>query len=173
MEQEMKKQEMIYKVNEQVENKICEIVDKGIKEDNIDMLGILVDVHKDLANEEYWDKKKEVMSMRYRESGGYGNYGREGYGRRGRDSRGRYTERGRGYRGDEMMEEMYEAYQAYSEGSQSYNEGNYGAKGEAKESLEDMMECMVSFMEVVKENANSPEEMQVIKKYTKKISEMI
>lgn len=165
---EEKKETMIKKVNQEVEEKIQNIMETGIKNDNIDMLGMLVDIHKDLANEEYWDEKKEAMEMRYREGGSYGNYGN--YGRRGRDSRGRYTARGgrgRSYRGDDMMEEMYGAYQEYSEDSQ------YGAKGESKEALEDMMECLVTFMAEIKENANSPEEMEVIKHYTRKISEMI
>ena len=115
-----------------------EVVDK----DDIEMLGELVDIHKDIANEEYWEKKKEVMGMNYRE---YGNYGNEGYGARRRDSRGRYMERGRGgnYRGHEIMDEMYGAYGEYSEGREEYGRGNYGAKENTMKSLEYMDEYKI------------------------------
>ena len=115
------------KIKNQVEEKINNIIgDEGIQMGNLDMLGKLIDIHKDLANEDYWNKKKEVMEMRYRdydEYGNYGNYGREEYGRRGVPGSGRgrgrrYSERGRDsrYRGEETMDNMYGAYQDYSEG---------------------------------------------------------
>ena len=108
--------------------------------------------------------------MNYR--GEYGNYGNEGYGARRRDSRGRYMARGRTYRGDEPMEEMYEKYQEYSEGREQYNRGNYGAKEGAMKSLEYMLESAVDFFEMLKQEASSQEEVQMIKHYAKKISEM-
>ena len=48
-------------LKKQVSKQIKEISKDGIKPTNIDMLGRLVDIHKDLANEEYWETKKEVM----------------------------------------------------------------------------------------------------------------
>lgn len=56
-------------MDEEVKNKICEqveeqikmISEEGIQAENITMLGKLVDIHKDLANEDYWQKKEEVM----------------------------------------------------------------------------------------------------------------
>ena len=48
-------------LKKQVSKQIKEISKDGIKPTNIDMLGRLVDIHKDLANEEYWENKKEVM----------------------------------------------------------------------------------------------------------------
>lgn len=111
----------------------------------------------------------------------YGNYngrydyearGRDNYGaRRSRDSRGRYNARGN-YRGDDSMEEMYNRYQEYSEGREEYNRGNYGAKQNTIESLECMMEAVVDFVEALKQEASGEEEMQIIRKYTRQISEM-
>lgn len=159
------------KVKEQVEQIIGQVVEEGIKKDDIEMLGELVDIHKDIANEEYWEKKKEVMDMNYRE---YGNYGNEGYGARRRDSRGRYMERGRGgnYRGHEIMDEMYGAYGEYSEGREEYGRGNYGAKENTMKSLEYMLESVVDFFKMLKEDASSQQEIEMIKHYAKKISEM-
>ena len=145
------------------------------------MLGKLVDIHKDLANEEYWNKKKEVMEMNYRPyEGEYGNYGRESYGRRRRDSRGRYMERGgnrggsRGgnYRGEEMLDEMNEHYSRYSEGKEDMNMGNYGAHSTTMKSLDYMLQSVVEFIEMLKKDANSQEEVELIQKYTREISEM-
>ena len=91
-------------LKKQVEEKIKTITDSGITPENIKALGELVDIHKDLSNEQYWEKKEEVLNMRYR---GYDDYDESDYGRRTRDSRGRYMERSRGnYRGEDMIEEM-------------------------------------------------------------------
>lgn len=49
------------KVREEVEKIINSITEEGIQTSNIDYLYKLIDIHKDLANEEYWQKKKEVM----------------------------------------------------------------------------------------------------------------
>ena len=162
------------RVKKQVEEKIKEISQEGINMSNLETLGELVDIHKDLENEEYWKEKKEVMSMNYR--GEYGNYGNEGYGARRRDSRGRYMARGKSrgnYGADEPMEEMYEKYQEYSEGKEQYERGNYGAKDGAMKSLEFMLESAVDFFEMLFEEASTPEEKQMIKHYIKKISEMM
>lgn len=161
------------KLKEEVEKKIDNIMNTGIQDANLDTLYKLVDIHKDLANEEYWDKKEEAMSMKYRGYGEYGNdYGRDGYGR-GRDSRGRYTAGGsRRYRGEGMVEDIHGAYQEYSEGKEQMNMGNYNAKGNTMKSLEYMMESVVDFIEMLKKDATSQEEIQLIQHYTRKISEM-
>lgn len=57
---------MLKKVNEQVEGQIKKIVEEGLQLNNIDRLYKLVDIHKDIANEEYWKKKEEVMENEVR-----------------------------------------------------------------------------------------------------------
>lgn len=168
--------EMIEKTNEQVVEKINSLLKDGIKQTNVDYLYKLVDIHKDLANEEYWDKMKEEDDMRYRGYSGE-NYNEGGsYGRRRRDSKGRYMEGSYGrrgnYRGHEMIDEMQEHYGNYSEGKESYERGNYGAKQDTMKSLEYMLESVVDFIEMLKKDATSQEEVQLIKEYTKQISEM-
>lgn len=171
MEKELKE-----KLEKELENQIGTIVEDGFGYENLDMLGKLVDIHKDLANEEYWKKKEEVMDVRYR---GYDEeYGT--YGRRRRDSRGRYMERGgnrggsRGgnYRGEEMLDEMNEHYSRYSEGKEDMNMGNYGAHSTTMKSLDYMLQSVVEFIEMLKKDANSQEEVELIQKYTREISEM-
>ena len=169
------------KIKNQLEEKINTIIEEGIQMNNLDMLGKLVDIHKDIANEDYWTKKKEVMDMRYREDySDYGNYGREEYGeyseygRRGvpgtgRGRRRRYSARGMDdkYRGEEMMDNMYGAYQDYSEGKE-----RYGHHTSTMKSLDYMLKSVVQFIEMLKEDASSQEEMQLIQKYTREISDM-
>lgn len=47
-------------VLEKVESKISELVNtEGVKRENVDYLYKLVDIHKDLKNEEYWKVKEE------------------------------------------------------------------------------------------------------------------
>lgn len=166
--------DLLQKVSEQVEEKINIILQEGIHEENLKALGELVDIHKDLCNEKYWEKKQEVMDMNYNR--GYGNeYGEYGnYGRRRRDSRGRYMRRGvdSKYQGHEMIDEMHDGYQEYSEGREAYHRGNYGAKGETMKSLDYMLQSVTEFLEMLKQDASSQEEMELIQKYTRQISEM-
>ena len=126
--------------------------------------------------------------MRYGEHSGYGNYGDYdnygnygeyvdgSYGRRGvkGTGRGRYRGgRGSGnYRGEEMMDEMKYHYGNYSEGREQYNRGNYGAKQDTMKSLDYMMQSVVDFVEMLKQDADSQEEVELIKRYTKQISQM-
>lgn len=169
---ETKKDNIQHKIKEQTEKKINDILTQGVQAGNIDMLYKLVDIHKDMANEEYWKNKEEVMEMNYREYGNYGEerYNESSYGRRGVPgsgrSRRRYSARGN-YRGHEMLDEMQEHYGNYSE-----NRDTYGNKQGTIKSLEYMLESVVDFVEMLKEDATSQEEMQLIKKYTKEISEM-
>lgn len=182
---EMKEYKDIHtQTKEETEKIIKDILDDGITNDNIDYLYKVIDIHKDIANEEYWKEKED--NMRYRNSGRgmYGNYdmmdnyGRhdynDSYGRRRRDSRGRFMERGRDrkYRGEEPMEDMYENYHMYLDGKDQYDRGNYGAKEDTMKSLKYMLESVVCFFDMLKEDATSQDEVELIKKYAREISEM-
>lgn len=177
--QEQNEEKLNDKIKRQVEDKINEILDKnGVQSSNVDYLYKLVDIHKDISNEDYWNKKKEALNMNYR----YGNYEEDypNYGRRGMPGtgRGNYGRRGvpgtgRGrYRGEDMLEDMHEMYSEYSDGKEEYNRGNYGAKDDTMRSLDYMLKSVVQFMQMLEEDASSDEEMQLIKKYARKISEM-
>lgn len=172
------KDEVKEKLNEKLEEKICQIIEEDISPSNIEMLDMLIDIHKDVANEEYWKGKEN--SMRYSEygRGGYneGSYGRrgggynaggynEGYGARGRGRGGRY-------RGDDSIEDMYEEYGRYEAGRQEYNRGNYNAKNDTLKSLEYMLESMGTFVTMLKQDATSQEEAQLIDHYLNKITNM-
>ena len=71
-----------------------------------------------------------------------------------------------------MIDDMHRSYRMYSDGREQYNRGNYGAKQDTMQSLEYMLESVVDFVEMLKDEAGSQEEMELIKHYTKKISEM-
>lgn len=159
---------------EELKKKVDEALDSvqkdGIDTQNLDVIYKLIDVKKDIFEIE---KLKEETNM-YREG-----YGRGNYGRRRRDSRGRYMEGGQygresyGHYPEEMIERMHEGYNGYSEGNEEFNRtGNYGAKDESMESLEYMLESLVQFFEHIQKNAENKEEMELIKKYAKKIKEM-
>ena len=126
---EEKKEEKTFQteIKEKAEQAIKTVAEQGINNNNIDFLFKVIDIHKDLCNEEYWKAKEEYYM--------YGNYDDMNYGRRGArgTGRGRYSEgsygrrgvpgTGRGrYRGEEMLDEMSYHYGNY------HNSGNYGAK---------------------------------------------
>lgn len=155
-------QELIKKETEKV---IQNILEQGLKPDNVDYLYKLIDIHKDVANEQYWEKyDKEEEPMRYNYGGNYHTYGR-----RRRDSQGRFME---GVHGEDMINEVYHNYGNYSYGKEQYGRGNYGAKEETIKSLDYMLQSVVDFMTMLREEAGSQEELELIKKYSKKISEM-
>ena len=119
---------MLEKLKEETESIINGILEQGVEKENLELLGEVVDIHKDIANEEYWQKKEEIMRYRNygRENyGEYGNYGRDNYGREnyGRNySEGSYSARGYDakYRGHGMIEDMSYNYGNYSEGKEQY-----------------------------------------------------
>lgn len=53
-------------LKEMVENRLKEFSIEDVNPDNLDILYKLVDIHKDLANEEYWKIKKEVYKNEIR-----------------------------------------------------------------------------------------------------------
>lgn len=166
---------MIEDIKKIIEKPLETIVKDGVNSSNLDYLYKLIDIKKDIANIEYWEEKEDKF-MRYGEgSYGRGNYGRGysaygnygNYGRRGVDAK--Y----RGNRPEDRMDEMYSNYEAYSEGRETYGRtGNYGAKEDSMKSLEYMLESAVDLFKMLKEEASSQEEIEMIKKYAHKISEM-
>ncbi len=178
-------------LKEKIEEKIKTLTEEGIDSCDIDMLGKMVDIHKDIEQEEYHCEKiklkKEANKMRY---GNYGEYN-EGYGRRRRDSRGRYMEGGynedgyneggysRGryshympYPPEMHMERMMDGIEGYMEGREEFNRGNYGAKGQTVESLEKMLEGIVAFVEDIQKDPEQKEEKEVVQHYIRKLKEM-
>lgn len=119
-------------------------------------------MYRENYNDSYGRRRRDSRG-RYME-GGYseGGYSEGGYGRRGVAGSGR----GR-YRGEEMMDEMYMNYGEYSEGRD-----NYGADKETLKSLEKMLHSVKKFMKHLKNEAQSQEEVELIKETAEEISEM-
>ena len=172
MEEENKeevKENIIPKTQEEVEKLIKTVTENGLQASNVQLLYQLIDIHKDIENEKYWKNKEE--DMRYMRD----DYGPEDYrGGRSRDSRGRYMgdRRSESYRGQRVLDEMYDGYRNYNDGKEEYNRGNYGARNETMRSLEGMLESVTDFIEMLQNDASSQEEVDMIKHYTRKISEM-
>lgn len=176
MEEEKKEiaeKSVIEKIKEATEKKLEELEKQGLSQSNIDYLGKVMDVHKDIMNEEYWKAKEENYMYRGYNEGGYsGEYGR-------RDSRGRYMEgssygrrgvpgSGRGrYRGEEMIEDMSYHYGNYSEGMNSY-----GADQETMKSFKYMLKSFKDYYKHLKQEASSQEEVQMLEDVAREISEM-
>ena len=99
--------------------------------------------------------------MNYGRYGNYGNYNE--YGRRGVDAK---------YRGENYMDSMRGSYRTYEEARNEFNAGNYGAKEDGLRELEYMMHSAMKFIKMIKEEATSPEEQEIVRKHIMKISEM-
>ena len=164
---EQTKEDVLIKTKSEVERIIKQITENGLQTANVELLYKLIDIHKDINNEEYWKKKEE--NMMYRD---YDNYS----GGRSRDSRGRYmdsygrrgvpgTGRGR-YRGYDMIEEMGEHYGDYSEGRD-----NYGNDRETEKSFDKMLQSLEDFTYLIMQEADSPDKIEKVRKTARKISE--
>ena len=150
-----------------MEEKIKEILDEDISPNNLDNLYKLSKI-KHMA--------KEDKTMNYGTYGNYGNYGRNvGYDSYGRDAygRGNYGEYGRRgydakYRGYDHIDRMGENYGRYMEGRE-----RYGANSEdTKRSLKYMLESMEDFAKMLREDAQSQEEVQMIRETAQRIASM-
>ena len=169
--EEEKKQEInvLDKTKEEVERIIKQITENGLQTANVELLYKLIDVHKDIENENYW-KEKENM---YR---GRDYFMDDSYGRQ-RDSRGRYMDsygrRGvpgsgrRRYRGEEMIDEMSKHYGDYNEGRETY-----GNDRETEKSFDKMLQSLEDFTYLLMQEADSPDKIEKVKMTARKISEM-
>ena len=179
--------DMLAKVKEQVEIQINNILNEGFQPMHFENMYKLIDIHKDIANEEYWKKEGENMGYRgnygtlkewYQDGYNEGSYGRRGVAGTGR---GRYREGGynegynaggnygrRGvdakYRGEEIMDDMYSNYQEYSEGKQ-----NYGSDAETLKSFEYMLKSFKDYYKHLKKEASSPEEIELLEQTAREI----
>ena len=45
-----------------VETKLEKLLETGIQASNVDYFGKLIDIHKDIENEDYWKVKKEGLN---------------------------------------------------------------------------------------------------------------
>lgn len=157
----MKEIEMLEKIKNSLKEPFESIIANGVNSSNLDYLYKLIDVQKDIANIEYWKIKED--NMRYNT---YGRYDEGHYGRRS------YDRRYKGHRPEDKIDEMYMNYQAYSDGKEAYNRGSYSAKEDSMVCLEYMLESMKDFAKMLKEEASSQEELDMIHKYFHEISEM-
>lgn len=171
--EEEKKQEtnVLDKTKEEVERIIKQITENGLQTANVELLYKLIDVHKDIENENYWKEKEKMYRGRdYFMDDSYN-------GGRSRDSRGRYmdgsygrrgvpgTGRGR-YRGYDMIEEMGEHYGDYSEGRD-----NYGNDRETEKSFDKMLQSLEDFTYLIMQEADSQDKIEKVRKTARKISE--
>lgn len=165
----MKDKELEKKLIKETEESLKTMLNDGITDSNLDYIYKLVDIHKDLKEEESMNYRG-YGNYGYGNMGGYGEYGRGGYGE-GSYGEGNYGRRGvpgsgrRRYRGDDMLNEMHEEYGAYMEG------GSYGGEDTMK-ALKYMLKSAEDFFKHIQEEAKSPEEIEMVKETARKISMM-
>ena len=141
-----------------MEEKIIQVTEKKLDEiiDNID--GNNVEYVYKLAKIRHMAKEDECM--RYND---YNDYGRRyndynDYGRRGRDMK---------YRGYGHLDRMYDDYGRYE-----YGRERYGHNEDTKRSLKYMLESMEDFARMLREDAQSQEEIEMIRQTAQRIAQM-
>lgn len=142
--------DMLSSLKATLEVPIKEVIKDEVNMNNLDYLYKLVDIHKDVANEEYWMKKEEkYMYGTYGRRPGYSSYGNYGeYGRRGYDMK---------YRGDEYLDRMAGEYGRYQESR------SYGASEDTDKSFHYMVKALEDFIKVLYEEAETPQQKQMLR----------
>jgi len=142
-----------------MEEKLIKNTEKMINEviDHID--GNSIDFIYKLVKIRHMAKEDENMNYNgYNDYGRrYSNYGEE-YGRRGVDSK---------YRGYGHLDRMYNDYGRYE-----YGRERYGHNEDTKRSLKYMLESMEDFARMLREDAQSQEEIQMIRETAQRIAQM-
>ncbi|MBO7735720.1 MAG: hypothetical protein J6S67_24345 [Methanobrevibacter sp.] len=145
------------KLKETTQKSIEKILNEGLTTANLEHLYKLTKINKMAKEEENMNYGNYGDYGRRPGYDSYGNYG-EGYGRRGYDAK---------YRGYGHLDKMGEEYGRY----QDYR-SRYGANEDTKRSLEYMLKAMEDFARMLKEDAQSPEEVQMIKQTAQRIAQM-
>lgn len=168
-----KKDEVFDKICEQVDKKLKALTNEGIQQSNIDYLGKLIDVKKDIADINHKEKEEEIMM--YRDGSNYGNYGTyNNYGARQRDSRGRFMEGnnygrnyGARYRGHDMLDDASMYYGNYMENREN---GRYGSP-ETDKAFDYMVKSATDFIDHIFNEVDSPEQAEMLKMELRKLFE--
>ena len=162
------------KIKEQVKKELAEIGEKGLNASNIELVGKLVDIYKDIGEIDKEGGQEMYEYGRYRDGGGYRDGYRDGgygaypdYGRRGvpGSGRGRYNGRMR-----EHMDRMMDGMDQYEYGKERYMHG--GDEGRVYEGLEKLMHALCMFVESAMDFAETPQEKEIIRKHIDKISKI-
>jgi len=146
------------KLLQQVDEKIKEIMEEDINSNNLEYLYKLSKI-KHITKE---DKMNYGNYGEYGRRAGYDSYGehygRDNYGRRGYDAK---------YRGHDHLDRMYENYGRYMDGKT-----RYGNTQDTMKSLKYMLESMEDFARMLKEDAQSQEEVEMIRQTAQRIAQM-
>lgn len=159
----------MHKLMEQIKKELVEIEQKGVNASNLELIGKLADIYKDLSEIENMDKGgQEMMEYgRYRE-----NYRDRGYGARGSYRDGGYNDDyGRRYsRMRDYMDRMVDGMDQYEYSKERYM--NSGDDSRVMEGLEKLMYAMCMFVESAIDFAETPQEKELIRKHIHKISQL-
>ena len=162
-------------MNEGKQSKLLKLTEETIERTIKDGLTTNnLDIVLKLSKIKHYEKEDENMYGNYsgrgpsrgaygRDNYNEGNYGEyneryNDYGRRGVDSK---------YRGYGHLDRMYNEY-----GNYSYGRERYGTNEDTKKSLEYMLRSMEDFARMLKEEAQSQEEVQMIKQTAQRIAQM-
>lgn len=139
----MEEVSMLDRVREAVEKPMDLILKSGVSSNNLDYLYKLIDVYKDVENIEYWNAKEE--HMRYKD-----------YQRRPEDS----------------IDTMFMNYRAYSENKEMNDRSVSSINKDSMMCLENMLISVVDFIKMLKTEASTQEEIDLIHKYIRKLNDM-
>lgn len=139
----MEEVSMLDRVRNAIEKPIDLILKSGVSSNNLDYLYKLIDVYKDVENIEYWNAKEE--HMRYKD-----------YQRRPEDN----------------IDTMFMNYRAYSENKEMNDRSVSSINKDSMMCLENMLISVVDFIKMLKTEASTQEEIDLIHKYIRKLNDM-
>lgn len=148
------------KLLEQIKAELKAVEEKGVNASNLELIGKLADIYKDLSKIQLMEGGAEALDYRY-----YDDYGARGGG-----GRGGYREGGYGRRYSRMrdyMDRMADGMDQYEYSKERYMHGD---DERVIDGLEKIMYAMCMFVESAMDFAESPQEKEIIRKHIQKIS---
>lgn len=160
------------KLLHEVKQELKEIGDQGLNASNLETLGKLADIYKDLTKAEHLGGMQDMKNYR---GGDYGAYNERRYNEYGNDYGRQYRTGGGGYNGNdsrirEHMNRIMEGVEQYEYGRERYQHG--GSEERILDGLEKLMYSICMFVESTYEFAQSPQEKEIIRKHLHKLKSM-
>ena len=172
----------MHKLAQDIKKELRQIEETGLNAGNLDAVGKMVDIYKDILKIEEMEGEDEMRDYRYDRDNYTYNEGRGGYrddyGARMRDSRGRYMDGGSYGRGGNFINmdpRMWDRLERIMDGADMYSYARDRYRGGDNEErmidgLEKLMYSVCTFVESMMDFAETPQEKEIIRKHIQKLA---
>lgn len=175
----------MHKLKQDIKTELKQIEQVGINGSNIEVVGKMVDILKDIGKIEKMEEEKEMRDYTYEDNygmynarggrggynarGGYSNY-EDSYGRRGVSGSGRGRYGHLDERMAERLDRIMDGADMYQYGRDRYRGGD--SEERMYDGLEKLMYAICTFVESTMDFAETPQEKEIVRKHMQKLAKL-